>query len=81
MVLPSACAEGCGLRLGRRCVIRQGYCALRLDVIDTNPVARRLYERVGFQPVRTERFPYMKWLLGFAAATQMQFDLKPGARP
>lgn len=62
------------LQLGRD----QGSTSVRLDVIDTNPNARRLYERVGFVVVRTERFPYLKWLLKFSAATQMQYRLSSG---
>lgn len=54
----------------------EGYRTLRLDVINTNPAARRLYERVGFAAIKTERFVYLKWLLGFEAATQMEYDLK-----
>lgn len=57
----------------------EGYRSLRLDVIDTNPAARRLYERDGFVPVRTERFAYLRWLLGFGAAIQMEYNLNAGA--
>jgi ribosomal protein S18 acetylase RimI-like enzyme len=53
----------------------EGYRSIRLDVIDTNPAARRLYERVGFVPVKTEQFGYLKWLLGFGASTQMECSL------
>ena len=53
----------------------EGYHTLRLDVINTNPAARRLYEREGFVAIKTERFGYLKWLLGFEAATQMEYDL------
>lgn len=53
----------------------KGYRSVRLDVIDTNPAARRLYERVGFVPIKTEQFTYLKWLLGFRAATQMEYSL------
>lgn len=53
-----------------------GCRSVRLDVIDTNHAARRLYERVGFTVVRTSRFPYLRWLLGFGASTQMQFDIR-----
>lgn len=56
-----------------------GYDSVRLDVIDTNPAARRLYERVGFVPVKTEQFAYLEWLLDFGAATQMAYDLTAGA--
>jgi len=51
----------------------EGYRSIRLDVIDTNPAARRLYERIGFTPVRTERFGYLEWLLGFGSAVQMEY--------
>lgn len=54
---------------------REGYRSIRLDVIDTNPAARRLYERLGFVPVRTEQFAVLKWLLGFGAATEMKYAL------
>jgi ribosomal protein S18 acetylase RimI-like enzyme len=44
---------------------------IRLDVIDTNPRARALYERRGFTAVKTERTPYLRGLLGFGAVTTM----------
>jgi ribosomal protein S18 acetylase RimI-like enzyme len=53
-----------------------GYTRIRLDVIDTNPAARRLYERKGFQPVHTQRYPFLKWYLGFGAATQMELAVR-----
>lgn len=58
---------------------KEGYRSVRLDVIDTNPAARRLYERIGFVPVKTEHFAYLRWLLGFGAATQMAYSLKAEA--
>ncbi|MFF9340228.1 MULTISPECIES: GNAT family N-acetyltransferase [unclassified Streptomyces] len=45
---------------------------VRLDVIDTNPRARALYERRGFTAVRTEHTPYLRGLLGFGAVTTMR---------
>lgn len=54
---------------------RQGYRSIRLDVIDINPDARRLYERYGFEPVKTEQFAYLRWLVGFGAATTMELKL------
>ncbi|MGW7356184.1 GNAT family N-acetyltransferase [Streptomyces sp. NPDC054802] len=50
----------------------QGCREIRLDVIDTNPRARALYERRGFTAVRTERTPYLRRLLGFGAVTTMR---------
>ena len=46
---------------------------IRLDVIDTNPGAKRLYERFGFKAVRTETFPLLKRFLGFGGVTTMEF--------
>lgn len=49
-----------------------GFCTVRLEVIDTNPAARRLYERQGFVAARVERFEYLRWLLGFGGSTTME---------
>ena len=48
---------------------------IRLDVIDTNPRARKLYESKGFVATKTEHFPYLKWLIGFSGATTMVFTV------
>lgn len=56
-----------------------GYRTLRLDVIDTNPSARRLYERLGFVATSTAKFGYLRWLLGFGAATTMTYYVLGGA--
>ena len=53
-----------------------GFSSIRLDVIDTNPAARRLYERRGFVATHTERFGYLRWLLGFGAATTMMYRVE-----
>lgn len=45
--------------------------AVRLDVIDTNPRARALYERVGFQAHEKHDLGPFKWLFGFSYATTM----------
>ena len=52
-----------------------GFRSVRLDVIDTNPRARKLYESKGFVAAKTERFPYLKWLVGFSGSTTMIFDV------
>jgi len=52
-----------------------GYKAIRLDVIDTNPSARRLYDRLGFVAERTNTFEVLRPLLGFGAATTMVYKL------
>ncbi|MFD7747876.1 GNAT family N-acetyltransferase [Streptomyces sp. NPDC059698] len=56
----------------------QGCREIRLDVIDTNPRARALYERRGFRAVRTERTPYLRGLLGFGAVTTMHRPVGTG---
>lgn len=48
-----------------------GYRRVRLDVVDSNPRARALYERRGFVVVGTERTPCLRRLLGFGAVTRM----------
>ncbi len=48
-----------------------GYEQIRLDVIDTNAAARRLYEREGFRPAGTESFEYLRGVLGFGGSTTM----------
>jgi len=51
------------------------YSTIRLDVIDTNPAARRLYERLGFCEVKTEHFEFLRSILGFGASTTMVLKL------
>ncbi len=50
---------------------RRGYSAIRLDVIDTNPRARALYERLGFAAVGEQRLGLLRHVFGFASATTM----------
>ncbi|MBW8481786.1 GNAT family N-acetyltransferase [Actinomadura parmotrematis] len=57
---------------------RRGLRRVRLEVIDTNPRAKALYERFGFRVERTVRTPYLSRLLGFAAVDSMVYDLPPG---
>ena len=51
------------------------YTTIRLDVIDTNPDARRLYERLGFREEKTEKFEYLRSILGFGASSTMVLKL------
>ncbi len=55
---------------------REGYQRLRLDVINTNPDAKRLYQRMGFNVTATESFAYLRWLLDFSSSTQMTYSCK-----
>ena len=53
----------------------KGFETIRLDVIDTNPDARRLYEQLGFVAERTNTFEGLRPLLGFGASTTMVYTL------
>ncbi|MFB0618144.1 GNAT family N-acetyltransferase [Streptomyces sp. AGS-58] len=53
---------------------------IRLDVIDTNPRARALYERHGFTARRTEQTPWLRRPLGFGAVTTMHRPLTAADR-
>lgn len=44
---------------------------VRLDVIDTNPRARALYESRGFKPTEKENLGPLKYLFGFSSSTTM----------
>ena len=46
---------------------------VRLDVIDTNPKARALYERQGFVAQGTQDIGPLRHVFGFRRATQMVF--------
>ena len=45
--------------------------SISLEVVDTNPHAQRLYERLGFVAIKTRHYPYLKRLMGFSAAATM----------
>ncbi len=60
-LLNALCEHGAG----------KGYQSVRLDVIDTNDAARRLYEREGFVATHTETFEFLRKFLGFGAATTL----------
>lgn len=49
-----------------------GQTRVRLDVIDTNPRARALYERAGFEAVGVEETGIFSGFFGFSSATRME---------
>jgi ribosomal protein S18 acetylase RimI-like enzyme len=49
----------------------RGYPSLRLDVIDTNPRAKALYERHGFVPHDTSTLGPLKHIFKFQSVTTM----------
>ena len=53
----------------------RGFGSVRLEVVDTNPDARRLYERMGFVATATHRHPYLRRMMGFTAVTPMVKEL------
>jgi molybdopterin-guanine dinucleotide biosynthesis protein B len=73
-VSPQAQGRGIGSRLiAAICdeARRQGCREVRLDVIDTNPRARALYERLGFIPAGEARLGPLRHIFGFRSATVM----------
>jgi ribosomal protein S18 acetylase RimI-like enzyme len=49
----------------------KGFHSVSLEVVDTNPGARRLYERLGFVATKTRQYPFLRQIMGFSAATTM----------
>jgi ribosomal protein S18 acetylase RimI-like enzyme len=45
---------------------------VRLDVIDTNPRAQALYERVGFRVTKVQSFRWKQRSVGFGAMISME---------
>ena len=75
-----------GLGIGTKLINRlqeyateEGFRSIRLDVIDTNPSARRLYERMNFIPTKTANFRYMHWLLNLSSATTLEYHVPAAA--
>lgn len=56
-----------------------GFTRVRLDVIDRNPKARKLYARKGFVVTKTEHFPYLRRWLTFGGVATMEWRV--GATP
>ncbi len=54
---------------------RRGYSEVRLDVIDSNPRARALYERLGFVAKDTQDIGPLRHVFGFRSATTMVYAL------
>lgn len=56
---------------------KQNMSVVQLDVIDTNPRARALYEREGFRPVGEEKTGPLSYVFGFSSATKMSWVVLP----
>lgn len=77
----SARGQGVGTLLLQAVVLeakKRGLGQVQLDVIDINPRARTLYERVGFRAVNCEQTGPFRWVFGFESATRMVRDVSPG---
>jgi len=73
-VAASARGQGVGTALLDAVVAeggKRGYTSVRLDVIDSNPRARALYERHGFKPVKTQQMGVLRHIFNFTSATTM----------
>ena len=49
----------------------KGYKTIKLEVIDTNSRAKKLYESEGFKEIKTDHHPYLKPFFGFSSSTTM----------
>ncbi len=57
----------------------RGYEEVRLDVIDSNPRARALYEREGFVAVKTDQLGPLRHVFGFQSSTTMVRKVTPSS--
>lgn len=58
-----------------------GFKQVKLGVIDTNPRAKALYERVGFVVQARKKMGVLKWLLGFGCYDIMIRPTDPNRSP
>ena len=73
-VSPAMRGKGVGTRLLEavfQTAREKGFKSVSLEVVDTNPDARRLYERVGFVAKHTYPYPYLRGIAGFSASIKM----------
>lgn len=77
-VAPKARGLGIGTAL-LKAVVREAnrrkLSTVRLDVIDTNPKARALYERFGFVVKSTEELGFLRHIFGFSSSSTMVLDV------
>lgn len=78
VVDPSMRGQGIGTKMFETLceyATNEGFGSIRLDVVDTNPGAKKLYESQGFKETKTDHHPYLKTFLGFSSSTTMVKDL------
>ncbi|WP_299353941.1 GNAT family N-acetyltransferase [uncultured Shimia sp.] len=74
----SETARGQGVGTALLAAIKEEACArglqdVRLDVIDTNPRARALYERQGFTAGETQYLGPLRYIFGFRSSVAMRY--------
>jgi ribosomal protein S18 acetylase RimI-like enzyme len=77
-VHPDARGRGIGTALlaeARALAHDYGYQRIRLAVVDTNPRARALYEKVGFVATATEHHPLIGAFYGFSSSTEFELAI------
>lgn len=77
-VAPSARGLGVGTALLgeiKKIAVDQGLGEIRLDVIDTNPGAQKLYLREGFKVTRWQNIGPLRHLFGFKKVATMTYEL------
>jgi ribosomal protein S18 acetylase RimI-like enzyme len=77
-VSPEARGQGIGSRLLDEvaAIAREdSFRWVRLDVVDINPRAQALYERVGYEVTKVQTFGYMRRIIGFGGVTSMELPI------
>ncbi|MDC7231628.1 MAG: GNAT family N-acetyltransferase [Spirochaetales bacterium] len=67
--------QGIGSKLMKelpRIAREEGYHTLSLDVVDTNPRAKKLYESLGYKTVKTIKTGFLSVRAGFSASYLME---------
>ena len=70
--------KGIGSRLIRRAIHfakNRKYKRIILNVVNTNPKAKKLYLRFGFKPISKSYFGFITNKAGFTSSTKMALDL------
>ena len=81
-VAPAARGLGIGTMLldeAHAIASEQGMRWVRLDVIDTNPRAQALYDRLGYKVTKVQSFRYMERVVGFGGMISMERPIQPGS--
>ncbi|MGD6852428.1 MAG: GNAT family N-acetyltransferase [Candidatus Bathyarchaeia archaeon] len=78
-VLGEARSKGVGRSLLKTVIAKaklNSYSHVRLEVIDTNVRAKKLYEKVGFKQSKISKIPYpFSKLTGFSSIIEMRYNL------